>query len=140
MTNITKFRLFKSLNFFFRIGVPIIAAAAIWGVFKAPDPNATTGSILSQIGGGVFVAGIVLIFEGQTYVKKQIEQMKLDTKTVIAKNHTVLYTALGLFLLAVTLFAAQAMVFCFVSAGGNAVAAALELKENKYRRLAYPIK
>jgi len=139
MTDISKYRLFKSLNFFFRIGVPIIAAGVIWGVFKVSE-EPSSASIFTKIGSGVFVAGIILIFEGQTFIKKQIEQMKLDTKTVIAKNHTVLYTALGLFLLAVTLFAAQAMVFCFVSAGGNAVAAALELKENKYRRLAYPIK
>lgn len=136
MTYAQKHKLYRALNGFCRIGVPAIAAGALWGFFTVGEQTVTQQAV--TLAGGVFVAGIIGILEGAAMIKKQVAQLQLDSKTVLTKNHTVAYAAMGTVLLAVQLFAEKAMIFCFIAAAGNAIAGRFEKLENKYYRLANP--
>ena len=141
MTHRQKHVLYKSLNATFRIGGPIGAAIHLWGFGELVTGQPVTPSqTFFTLAGGAFVALLMIVIEGRTFLKKQIAQFRVDTKTVAQDNHTLFYAFMGGVMLAVQQFADKAMVFFFAAAASNAVAQVFEQLENKHYRLAFPEK
>lgn len=134
MNTYVKYRLAQLGNLTFRLIIPAIAAAIIWGIFK--EPKDTTW--LDKVAGGSFVVILLVFAEIRDYIRKSLEQMKLDHQVAFMKNRGVLFIFMGIILVMIQMFADKAIVFFFVAGGSNLIAYAFELLVAKYYRKLYP--
>jgi len=134
MNTYLKYRLAQLGNFTFRLLIPAIAAAIIWGLFK--EPKDTTW--LDKVAGGSFVIIILVFAEIRDYIRKTLEQLKLDHQVAFMKNRGVLFIFIGIILVMIQMFADKAIVFFFVAGGSNIIAYAFEMLVGKYYRQLNP--
>lgn len=130
MTAKQKYYLFFALKVFFMLFVPIIAAGIIWGIIKEPVNNSTMGRVAL----GAFVSGLVLLVFFSDWIKSKIEQLKLDKRVALMKNHAFMYLGFALALWLATLISDDAVTFCLVAGISNLIAYPFEWLEKKYYR------
>jgi hypothetical protein len=73
------------------------------------------------------------------FIKAQIEQLKLDKRVVMIKNHAFLFLGVALMLYLATLIADDAIDFCVIAGVSHLLAWVAEKIEKKYYRLWKPV-
>jgi len=134
MSALTKYRLARLGNFTFRLVVPAVAAAIIWGLFK----ESSNMTWIDQVAGGTFVIIILAFAEIKDYIRKTLEQMKIDKQVSFMKNRAVTFLLMALILLMVKMFADKAIDFFLIAGLSNVIAYYFELMVAKQYRILNP--
>ena len=135
MTDKQKYYLWAVIKYLLMFAVPIITAGIIWGVVKEPSNDTPVGRWAL----GAFIIGVLLLVFANDFIKAQIEQLKIDKRVAMIKNHTFLFLGVALVLYLSTLVAADAIDFCLIAGISHALAWIAEKIEKKYYRLWKPV-
>lgn len=144
-------RVYGAFNTVFRAGVPAALAIVILGAFKSDNavlpewlafiPDSWEAAALSayvflgNLSFGVFAAIGIFALEARDSIRKRTEELKLQSKTVYAKNRAVTLILLGVFVAIIYLFATKAMIFFFGSGFSNMIAWYCETKQNEMKMI-----
>ena len=135
MSDKQKYYLWATIKYILMFLVPLVAAGVIWGFIKEPTNNTPVGRWAL----GAFIIGLLVLMFASDFIKAQIEQLKLDKRVVMIKNHAFLFLGIALMLYLATLIADDAIDFCVIAGASHLLAWVAEKIEKKYYRLWKPV-
>jgi len=135
MSDKQKYYLWATIKYALMFLIPLAASGIIWGVLKEPANNTGIGRFAL----GTFIIGILVLLFAGDFIKAQIEQLKLEKRVVMIKNHAILFLGIALVLWVATIVAKDAIDFCLIAGGSHILAWIAEKIEKKYYRLWKPV-
>ncbi len=136
MTTRIKYWLFRVANFTFRLVIPAVAAAIIWGFISFQDNPAAETSVTMKVQAGAIVIIVLAFGELKNYLGKIFRQFGLEKQVAFMKNNGFIFLIIATILLLVQMFADKAITFFYVAGASKVMAYICEIYVNKlYREL-----